>query len=124
MAALAPLLRRYEIFAIGVPPSPNRPMHWRERARRCAPIVQQLQWAAKAAAPRHPLQHAHVHVTLIHARPFDADNAYAACKKLIDALKGILIVDDSPKHITLLVDQARGTKPHEKAVRIVVEELA
>lgn len=53
----------------------------------------------------------HVTVTIVRygRQPLDTDNLIGGCKPLIDALKDHgLIVDDSPTHLTLHVEQQRG----------------
>ena len=47
----------------------------------------------------------------------DVDNLYGRAKPLVDALKGILIVDDSPTHLELDVRQELGK---ERLVRLQV----
>jgi hypothetical protein len=47
----------------------------------------------------------------------DIDNLYSRSKCLVDALKGILIVDDSPAHLQLEVGQELG---QERSVRVEV----
>lgn len=113
-------MARYEIIAQGICPGPNDRLHWQQRRRLEAPIKEELGWAAKAIAPKEPLQRAKVTVTLIKPRLFDADNAYGCAKGAIDAIKGILISDDSVKYIELIVNQERGKGRH---TRIVVEDI-
>jgi hypothetical protein len=47
----------------------------------------------------------------------DVDNLYSRAKPLVDGLKGVLIVDDSPAHLDLEVRQELG---RERSVRIEV----
>jgi Holliday junction resolvase RusA-like endonuclease len=70
-----------------------------------------------------PLARAHVVVTFIyHSRRHvqDRDNLYARCKCLVDALKGLLLVDDDPAHLELVVRQQLGK---ERGVRITIRPL-
>lgn len=64
-----------------------------------------------------------VKITLHHARPYDQDNAYAACKPVIDALKYWgLLWDDAPAYLDLTVEQAKS-KHRERHTVIEIEEL-
>jgi Holliday junction resolvase RusA-like endonuclease len=47
----------------------------------------------------------------------DIDNLHSRSKCLVDALQGILIVDDSPAHLELKVRQQLGK---ERSVRLQV----
>jgi hypothetical protein len=52
-------------------------------------------------------------VTLHHSRMYDKDNAYGACKPLIDALKHWkLIFDDTAEYLELSVEQSKC--PHKQ----------
>lgn len=101
--------------------------HWSSIYRRRKAVKREV-WAqarqqANSAAPGVlPLKRAHVRVTLVSTSgPFkDVDNAYSAAKDLVDGLKGVLIEDDSPQHITLEVRQERGP---ERCARVEVEEV-
>lgn len=97
-------------------------MHWGEWVRMQASLVDQVGWLAKAQVGNDgPLRKANVHITLCHPRYYDLDNAYSSVKHVLDALKGILIVDDSPRYITLVVDQEIA---RIAMTRIEVEEVA
>jgi hypothetical protein len=62
-------------------------------------------------------------ITLAHSRLFDQDNAYGACKVVIDALKDWkLIVDDSKKYLSLTVKQTKV--PHKQRHTIIELEPA
>jgi hypothetical protein len=47
----------------------------------------------------------------------DVDNLYSRARPLVDALKGILIVDESPAHLQLDVRQELGK---ERSVQLEV----
>lgn len=54
-----------------------------------------------------------VKVTMHHVRLYDADNAYGACKVLVDALKDWrLIYDDTKQYLDLRVKQEKC--PHKQ----------
>ncbi|MGC2695249.1 MAG: hypothetical protein WA738_05600 [Candidatus Angelobacter sp.] len=58
-------------------------------------------------------------ITLYHSRLFDKDNAYGACKVVVDALKSYrLIWDDTPEYLDLTVEQAKSSR---KEARTVIE---
>ena len=49
-----------------------------------------------------------VTITLLHSRLYDADNAVAACKPLLDCLKRLeFIRNDDPGHLELEVEQQK-----------------
>lgn len=53
----------------------------------------------------------HVHITRVWdkgERAFDKDNLIGGCKALVDAMKGVLIVDDSPAKCSISYGQVRG----------------
>lgn len=120
-----PATHRYELTVPGIPPSPNstRGMHWGSLRRTQSVFRDAVGWQARAIAPREPLQRARVTITLIRAggRERDQDNATASIKACLDGLKLILIADDSPTHIDLVVRQIRGKK---RSTHILVEEIA
>ena|SRR5918912_2157766 len=95
----------------GHPPGLNQRLHWQARRRLCRPFVDAIGWQTKALGLQQPLERAHVVVTFTHrSRRYmgDVDNLYSRAKPLVDALKGVLIVDDSPAHLELDVRQQLG----------------
>jgi hypothetical protein len=49
-----------------------------------------------------------VKILISHKRYFDVDNAYAACKPILDAMVGLgWLKDDSPEWLELRVDQEK-----------------
>src|SRR2546423_5927118 len=83
----------------GHPPGVNQRLHWQARRRLYRPFVDAVGWQAQAFGLTQPLERARVVVTFSHrSRRYvgDVDNLYARAKPLVDALKGIAIVDDSP----------------------------
>jgi hypothetical protein len=104
----------------GHPPGVNQRLHWQARRRLCRPFVEAIGWQAKAFGLPQPLERAHVVVTFIHrSRRYmsDVDNLYSRAKPIVDALKGILIRDDSPAHLELEVRQELGK---ERSVQLEV----
>lgn len=104
-----------------VPPSPNRVLgkHWSTKAGVKNEWVQRIRQQfiprpenISLAQPRR------VRITLCHARLYDKDNAYAACKPVIDALKHWqLIWDDSMEYLNLRVAQEKC--PHKQRHTII-----
>jgi hypothetical protein len=92
-----------------VPPSPNRVLgkHWRikagEKDKWILLVRSQILPRARNEHDACPMQ---VAITLCHSRIYDQDNAYAAVKPVVDALKHWnLIWDDSLEWLDLLVRQ-------------------
>lgn len=107
-----------------VPPSLNVLMrlHWRnQHALRKKWIL----WVRSQAVGNYlkgPVK-VRVNVTLCHARLYDTDNAYGACKVLVDALKDWhMIYDDTKQYLELNVEQKKT--PHKKRHTIVELEAA
>lgn len=112
-----------------IPHSGNARLHWAQRARWNRAWKEAAGWYATStrngtrigrivalenAAKRE------VTITLHCIRQLDPDNAYAAAKPIVDGLKGILIADDSPEHIRLVVRQLRVSKRAEERVEVEV----
>jgi hypothetical protein len=107
-----------------VPPSLNKVLnlHWRNQ-QKLKDKWKLLVRAQIIPIPMNLAQKKRVRITLHHARPYDEDNAYGACKVLIDALKSWnLIWDDSAKYLTLFIWQERC--PHKKRHTIIELEPA
>jgi len=112
--------RATAVAVSGHPPGVNQRLHWQARRRLYRPFVDAVGWQAKAFGLTQPLERARVVVTFSHrSRRYvgDVDNLYARAKPLVDALKGIAIVDDSPAHLELDVRQELG---RERSVRVEV----
>ncbi|MGC2234213.1 MAG: hypothetical protein WBA09_22120 [Candidatus Acidiferrum sp.] len=106
-----------------VPPSLNKllRMHWRRRA------VEKAKWITEILVSREIGFHAtgkmRVTITLNHSRFYDKDNAYGACKILVDSMKNFgLIRDDSPEWLDLTVEQEKC--PHKKRHTVIELETA
>jgi hypothetical protein len=106
-----------------VPPSLNKVlrMHWAKRSKLAT------DWAWKARIAFHG-QHEvpivvkqNVKVTLHHPRLYDKDNAYGACKVLVDCLRGLgIIVDDTSRWLDLDVQQEK-CKHRDRHTTIEIE---
>jgi hypothetical protein len=109
---VAEVLRRRLFSAVaGHPPCSNDRLSWQARRRLEQPFKEVVGWQAKAFGLQQPRERARVVVTFTHrGRRYmgDVDNLYSRAKPLVDALKGILVVDDSPAHLVLEVHQQLG----------------
>jgi len=101
-----------------VPPSLNKTqrMHWAARER----MNNDWKWLVRSQMPEfvlHPFVKMHCRITLAHSRAFDKDNAYGACKPLIDALRHWkLIFDDTPDYLDLTVEQVKSTRKQRHTI--------
>lgn len=98
---------RIEIPA--VPPSPNRVLgkHWSSKS---GTKNEWIMWVRAKRPEVHlkPVVKMRLRAILAHSRPYDPDNAVAAMKPVIDALKHWrLIFDDSPQYLELTVEQVK-----------------
>lgn len=107
-----------------VPPSPNKVLgkHWRTVAK------EKEKWILWVRAKRpmiylKPVVKMRLSIILAHSRAYDHDNAFAAVKPVIDALKRWqLIFDDSPEYLDLEVVQTKC--PHKKRHTTIELEVA
>lgn len=94
-------MKKLEFFLPGLPDlQSNRYAHWRTRHTHDKSWKEKVQWMARANGAN-LLQSAHVVFTRQSTREPDADNLAASFKPLLDGLKGSVIVDDSPEHISV-----------------------
>ena len=106
----------------GLPKSPNQigRSHWAIQAKEKKVWADLIGWTAKAAYKGEPLQKAHI-VSRIYVgdnRRHDPDSlAWAVTKPTLDALKGIILVDDSIDNVTLEYEYSRE-KPRRFQVEI------
>jgi hypothetical protein len=113
-----------------IPHSGNARLHWAQRAKWNNSWKEQTGWAAKKAI-WDTIAYGFVDlsvkslitITLHTCRLLDADNAHACVKPIVDGLKGILIADDSPEHITLTVKQKKVSKRAEECVEVEVRSV-
>lgn len=114
-----------------VPPSLNKVlrMHWTARMK------EKLKWMTvlrtmprdeynSLVRARSTANRVKMLITLHNARQFDRDNAFGACKLLVDAAKNAyLIYDDRPAYLDLEVQQVKCKRAEKKTV-IEFEVLA
>lgn len=91
---------------VGIPPSANKRLHFRVRAKANKDWKGWAALAARDAANRSgakdlPWERAHVRYTFFYPREThaDLDNLIGSGKPVLDATKGILVVDDSATHV-------------------------
>ena len=90
--------------------SPNVKRHWTADAK----FAKQCKWYVRSKSPRLLLPKARIVFTRV-GRKMDQDNLGNSFKAIQDALKGWVIVEDSPDEIEATYHQRRqqkGEKPH------------
>jgi hypothetical protein len=96
-----------------IPPSPNALLgfHWRHRHRNSAVWQKEIVYALLTSGQplqRLPYERARVTIHRQSRGELDPDNLVASTKPILDALRyARVLVDDSPKHLELVVTQAR-----------------
>lgn len=113
-----------QLVVPAIPPSPNRwnGHHWSVYRKSRQLWNRHIGWAlAEAGHTPQRWPRSRVRIVRQSARTLDKDNAYASCKPVIDALRSNwLILDDSPDHLELTVEQRVG---RPSMTEITVEEL-
>lgn len=95
----------------------NARLHWAARNAWNAAWKDEVIMACKAAGIRKPA-YGHVVVTVRSIQPPDRDNLFSMVKPVVDGLKGLAIVDDSPEHIVLDVCHERVGKRKDEGITI------
>lgn len=115
---------RLEIEFPGLPDLQSlRYKHWARRHAHDQKWKQAVGWMVKVhGRPLQPLERADIDCIRYATRECDADNCAVSFKPLLDGLKGLVIVDDSPKHVQVFYRFEKVTKRAEQRVRIVVTE--
>lgn len=113
-----------------VPANPNRKMHWVVRHKWTVAwktVVQGVFLENKKKFGKLPLENPKLEIVLSGIQTMDRDNAYAACKAIIDTFKipkkindiGLgVIVDDSEEDIELVVRQTKVAHIADEGVTI------
>ena len=103
-----------------VPLSPNKLLgkHWSAKAKEKKAWVNEIWFACGTRHWSLALgQRMRVTITLYNARQYDRDNAWGACKPILDAMKALgLIVDDRAEWCDLTVKQERSTRKDKRTV--------
>lgn len=110
----------YEITIPDVPPSLNKVlrMHWVVK-RKLSTYWETLVWTLiPHKGNRWEGKKKQVLLTLHHSRFYDKDNAYGACKVVVDALKNCgFIMDDTEEWLDLNVEQEKC--PHKQRRTVI-----
>ena len=111
----------YRLSIPRVPLSPNALLgkHWSAKAKEKKLWVNEI-WFACDGKSNWELalqRRMRVTITLYNARQYDRDNAWGACKPILDAMKALgLIVDDRAQWCELEVRQERSTRKDKRTV--------
>ena len=95
-----------KFFVKGLPPSPNKigRSHWAVQAKNKREWQEKVLWLVKSKKPSERLKRAHIAFIICTGdkRRHDPDNLnWAVTKPTLDALKEIILVDDSIDNIVL-----------------------
>lgn len=98
-----------------VPPSLNRNKHWAAKHLEMRTWKQELDVLKRTWKPAKGK--VKVTITLHNARQYDRDNAYGACKPVMDAMKQLgMIVDDRAAYCDLTVKQEKSRRKDKRTV--------
>jgi len=111
---------RHSLRINQIPKSPNGPkglqrMFWATRRKYQWQWASAIRYAMGRNLSRQPNGvKAHVSICQHRKRLLDPDNLVSSVKPVVDAMKGIVIIDDSNRHIDLQVSQklCRPDVPH------------
>lgn len=106
-----------------VPCSPNDLLgyHWRHRQRNSKLWQQEINCALVGRKPEQPYPCAYIAIVRCGHGELDEDNLTGSVKPIIDALRyAKVLVDDSPKHMTLRVTQSRCSPKVGPSTRIEI----
>jgi hypothetical protein len=99
-----------------VPLSPNALLgkHWSAKAKEKLIWGQEIQAAGGKEQAKGRMR---VTITLYNARQYDRDNAWGACKPILDAMKQLgLIIDDRASYCELEVKQEKSSRKDKHTV--------
>jgi hypothetical protein len=116
----------YRLTIPRVPLSPNKLLgkHWSAKAKEKLTWMQELGIAGPYCWEPPAKCKMRVTITIYNARQYDRDNAWGACKPILDAMKALgLIVDDRASYCELEVRQEKSTRKDKRTV-IEVEPCA
>ena len=106
----------------GLPPNPNVKRHWTRVAKdnkAWGALVYGFAYNTRPVKPL-PKAHLHYHISVGDERAHDADNIIASLKPCQDALKGLIIVDDSISNISTSYSYDR-LKPRSFVITVTEE---
>lgn len=109
----------------GLPPMTNKThgCSWQALYKKRKEWKEQVGMIARLRRPEKPLERARVTLTRFSTSRPDFDGLTSGFKPILDALKGIVIVDDAPECVgqpTYLWEKAR---PNYGKIRVRVEEI-
>lgn len=112
-----------------LPLGPNARLHWRERHKWNGAWAEEVFWKIRENYPQltkmgMPFDRAIIYLTIYATHPPDLDNAVAACKPIVDGLKGIVIKDDSYDKCEIRVKVEKVRHKKDEHVEIEVEKLS
>lgn len=112
-----------KFFVEGLPKSPNAigRSHWAVQAKHKKEWAEKIGWLAKAAYKGKPLEKATIafHISTGDNRRHDPDNlAWSVSKVTLDAIKDIIITDDSIDNVSLVYYYSRE-KPRGFTVEVL-----
>jgi hypothetical protein len=117
----------YKLTIPRVPLSPNKLLgkHWSAKAKERTLWMNEIIYGKVEGIPqlshRWAKEKVKVIITIHNARQYDRDNAWGACKPILDAMKALgLIVDDRAAWCELEVRQEKSTRK-DKRTEIYVE---
>lgn len=118
-----------QLEILRIPSSPNELLgqHWRYRKRNCDLWQKEIWYALITAGyspQRIPYPRAKVTIHRKSHGELDPDNLVASVKPILDALRyACVLVDDSPKHLELIVTQARTPRASAPCTSIEIRPL-
>jgi Holliday junction resolvase RusA-like endonuclease len=105
----------------GVPFSPNKQMHWGTRMRWKDAWSEIIWWEIRANYPQIKIRdYAILIIYLYTTRPQDYDNSVASVKPIIDALKGVILIDDDPTHCEVKVVTKKVSHREDEHIEIEI----
>lgn len=106
------------------PHGANHRMHWRKKYEWDKAWKEQVYWLIREQGHFvEPFKYARIEIELRTIRPQDKDNSYFSIKPVLDATKGLVIVDDDPEHLDLSVRSIKVNRRSDEGVRMRIEEL-
>jgi Holliday junction resolvase RusA-like endonuclease len=88
--------------------------HWSAKAREKLNWMEEIRAAGGTEQAKVKMR---VTITIHNARQYDRDNAWGACKPILDAMKQLgLIVDDRAAYCELEVKQEKSTRKDKRTV--------
>lgn len=107
-----------------IPYSPNKRMHWAERARWTKAWQEEVFYRLRGTYPQvSPAERVILTLTFYTTRPQDFDNTIASSKAIIDGLKGYAIKDDNAAHCEMNFKIEKVEHKTQEHVKIQIQPL-